>query len=452
MKILLMIFLLGAVPVGATPRYHPPSPTITTFPSGMKIFVLEDPEFPVVELTLYLTGGSVFDPPGKEGRASLALTSLRYGGTTSRSAEKIEEELDQMGATLQVQMGEEFGTLTLRLLKKDLNQGLEILFDLLQHPVFQPEKLKILQEQFRENLLREREEPVWLAFREFSKKVYSKSPWGRTPTPQSVSRLRREELIEYYQKEIGPDRLLGAVSGDFSTLEIMRELKIRSANWKPTGQPSPVYPDLNSRWEPGRWWIEKKGLTQSTLVVGHLGSRRENPDKYPLLLLNYILGGSGALTSRLGERVRVEGGQAYSVASSFGFSRVEGLFWAFAQTETSQTSEVLELLLKTLGEMAEKPTLSEEELRRAKQAILRSLFFDYETPQAILRDLVKFSLWGYPENYLEIFQERIDSLTREEVERVASYLRPKDLKILVVGSPDVKKELPSIGKFKRTQP
>ncbi|MBI4373828.1 MAG: insulinase family protein, partial [Deltaproteobacteria bacterium] len=156
-----------------------------------------------------------------------------------------------------------------------------------------------------------------------------------------------------------------------------------------------------------------------------------------------------SLSSRLGQRIRTEEGRAYGVWSQYGFGPERGLFYAAAQTEGGQTKEVVEGVGEIIRKMTTNPEISDEELERAKRAILSSFYFVYETPFGLVKDLAKFYLWGYPENYLETFQREVSSLTREEIERVCrEHLHPEGLKIVIVADPAVLDGLKSLGKFK----
>jgi zinc protease len=179
--------------------------------------------------------------------------------------------------------------------------------------------------------------------------------------------------------------------------------------------------------------IPRKDLTQSTVILGHLGARRENPDKFALLVMNFILGGSGSLTSRMGEEIRSTAGKAYGVWSDFGFGRDYGIFRAVAQTAIENTDWVAKKMVQMIGAMAANGDVTPDETAKARQAILRSLVFDFETRFAQVKEQARFHLWGYPDGYLVRFQKGIAAVTSHDVGRVAkTYLHPDGLKTLVV--------------------
>ena len=417
------------------PFYHPPAVQRETLSNGMTVLLLEDHELPTAQLTLLIRGGSLFDPKGKEGLASIALQAIREGGTVTRKPEAVEEELEFFGGALEVEAAQEWLQVSLHLLEKDRLKGMEILFDLLRHPSIDPHQFEILKKRAGEALLREADEPLSLALRKFPHLVYGeKSLWGRSPTPASLKKIDRKDVVRFQEAFLAPDRILLAASGDFNAIDFLRELKIQTAGWAPRGFPLAPAPEVNKTFAEENWFLPVKGLAQATIVTGHFGEKRSNPDKYPLLVMNYILGGSGALSSHLGEKIRVQGGKAYSVWSSFGFAEAPGLFSAVAQTAAAQTEEVVHDLKEAIGSFPATP-ITDEELSRAKQVLLRSFLFNYETSDALVKDLAKFQLWGYPENYIDLFQQEIQRLTKDDVERVAKqYLHPEGLKTLVVGA------------------
>lgn len=431
--------------------FRPLRPGVHDLPSGMKVFVLEDRTLPIVNLALYLKGGSVRDPKGREGLASLALQGIRFGGSRVRRPETVEETLEFVGGSLEVAVFPEFSTLSLAVLKKDLATGLDLLFDLLQEPAFDPRQVDILRKKSIEAVIREAEDPLRLGMREFPKRVYGEdSVWGRAPSARSLKRISRNDLAKYHRRFVAPNRMVIAASGDLTDLELIREIKIRTAGWGPAEESLLDLPAFERGFRPGLFFLPRKGLTQSTILIGHLGAKRDNPDKFALIAMNYILGGSGALTSRLGEEVRTQSGQAYSVWSHFGFGKEEGVFYAAAQTASASTTTVIGQMQKILSQMAVRPEISEAEIYRTKKVLKNSLFFDYETRFALVRDFAKFHLWGYPDDYLEIYQKEVAGLDRDAVQRVAGqYLHPEGWKILVVGPPEIEKQLRSFGPFEK---
>lgn len=432
------------------PFFKPLEPVTHQLSNGMEVFCIEDHEFPTAQLFLYIRGGSVYDPKEKEGLASIAMQTIRLGGVGGdkpRSPDSVEQTLEFVGASLEMGSSAEYYSASLTLMKKDLGTGLDLLFDLLRKPALDSGRFQIVKVKAQEGLAREKEDPLMLGYREYPRMVYGEdNPWGRRPAPKSVRQITREDVKKFHRESIHPDRMILAASGDFSAQELVSEIEKRTGDWRSSGAelipPTPV----EERFERGVSLVARKGLTQTTILSGHLGARRENPDKFPILVMNFVLGGGGALSSRLGDTIRTSAGKAYAVWSDYGFGKDYGLFRAVAQTASENTGWVVLKMHQMIREMNENPNFTDEEIHRAKQAILTSLIFDFETRFSQVKEQAKFHLWSYPPNYLEIFQREIAKVSKSDLERVAKrYLHPDGLKTLLISDPEkIQKDLSSL--------
>lgn len=438
-KILSLLFLVflaacSGRPGGSDGLFVPHTPSLTKLSNGTEVMVLEDHEFPTLQMQVYVRGGAVFDPPGQEGLAGLAMQSIRLGGAQGREPGKIEEDLEFVGASLEMSASAEFLSAGLSLMAKDADLGLDILFDLLRRPSLDATRFAVVKSRMKDAIQRDEEDPLQLASREFPKFVYGPdAAWGRRASVETLDKISREDVVAFCQKYLHPDRLLIAVSGDISEKDIVDKIRKRLDGWEAAKEPLPSIAPVSAAFEKSYKVLARKGLTQATVVMGHLSTRRDNPDKYALLVMNFILGGSGSLTSRMGEEIRSNAGKAYGVWSDFGFGKDLGLFRGVAQTALDNTGWVVKKMTAMIGQMATEPGVSPQELENAKKAILHSLVFDFETRFAQVKEQARFRLWDYPEDYIVRFQKGIAAVTREDVERVAkAYLHPEGLKTLIV--------------------
>lgn len=413
--------------------FHPLTPETQKLSHGMKLFYLKDSELPLVNLFFYIRGGSVYDPIGKEGLSSIAMQTLRLGGMKGLEPHEVEEGLEYSGASLEMGSSPEFFTVSLSLLKKDLDQGLKILFGLLKNPSLNRERFRIIKARAQDSLHRDDEDPLHLAMKQYPGMIYGNSVWGRKVTEDSLEAITLEDVKNFQEQFIHPERILVAVAGDISKKDLVEKIESYLGDWKFASTALPSVPLVEAHFKPASRVITQKGLTQSTVIVGHLGSRRDNPDKFALQIMNFILGGSGALTSRMGEAIRSDTGKAYSVWSDFGIGKDLGIFRAVAQTAISNTDWVTQKMTSMIRELATEPHFTEEEINRAKKSILRSMVFDYETRFSQVREQARLHFLGYPDHYLEILQQKMGEVTREDLERVSKkYLHPDGLKTLIV--------------------
>lgn len=442
---ILSLLLLSCGKKDEVSFFRPSKPQMATV-HGMTLFMLPDSRLPVFHTTLYIRGGAVLDPVGQEGLSGVAMEAIRLGGTrpngTNQKPEQIEEWIESVGGHMEFGTSPEYMTASLSILAKDTEQGLTTFFDLIRKPAVDSAQFEIFKRRAIDRLRRESEDPLRYAMKEFPPLVYGKgSLWGRRERITSLQTIQREDVLRFHQRFFHPNRMVLAVSGDFDPKDLVKRITELTQDWPPVQEALPEVSKLDKKFEPHWFLIPQPGLTQTTLVMGHFGETRDNPDKYPLLVMNFILGGSGSLVSRLGEEIRSVSGKAYAVWSLFSFNRDYGVFQGIAQTASPNAAWVVDKMKEMITQMATNPKITEEELNRAKASILRSFIFTYETKQALVNDLAKFYLWGYPADYLEEFQKAIAKVTVQDIERVAKrYLNPEGMKVLLVGDPDKIKE------------
>ncbi|QQR80316.1 MAG: insulinase family protein [Deltaproteobacteria bacterium] len=329
--------------------FVPQKPQHVVLKNGIEIYFIEDHELPVLDLMFYVRGGSVYDPVGKEGLSGVMMQSLRLGGTQDLKAEDVEEKIEDVAGTLEMGAQPEYFSGTLSLLKKDSDLGLDILFSLLQKPRFQSDRFQLVKSHALEALERETEEPFSYTNKEFSKMVYQNdlhpnqpvNTWGRFPSKETLQSISLEDVKAYFGKMLGPDRLVLAVSGDISKDELVQKIESRTQSWSRCATSLPPIDLVKPEQKPREKILTRPGLTQSTIFLGHLGTSRDNPDKFAIQVMNFLLGGGGALNSRMGEEIRSNAGKAYVVYSDFGFGKDKGVFRLIAQTALANTDWVV---------------------------------------------------------------------------------------------------------------
>lgn len=437
---------LSKIPLGPV---QAPAVQIETLSNGMKVYLLEDPELPILQVFAYIRAGSVYEPAEKTGLASILGTVLRTGGTLAKKPSEIDRLLDDRGASIETGMSGEYGTAALNALSKDANLLLPLFFEILASPRFEESAIQLSIARKIENLKRINDEPEKIAVREFPKLLYgADSVWARTPTASSLSAVKKSDLQKYHAQFYHPDRVVLAVAGDFKKAEMLALLEKSTQAWPKATAPMPSLPTIQKQWDKGVYLINKPG-GQSTLVIGHYGDKRDNPDKFALILMNYMLGGD-IFSSKLGEEVRSNRGWAYSIYSRFGLETTFGLFYSIAQTKTATTSDVIALVEKIISDFNRGQGFGSQSLAAAKSAILNQLMGDWDPRFGYVKERARLSYFNYPENYLDLFQKKLSGVSLEEVKKVSrQYLYPDKLKILVVGDAEkLKKALEKWGTVK----
>lgn len=425
------IALLENKPV---PEFTPPPIQTHTFKNGARLYFLKNSELPVFEMSILWAYGSIHDPWEKRGLSAFVLHGMRSGGTKEFSPQVLDETLEQVAANINVESSEEYSTVTLQTMKDDIDLGLKTVVQMLRTPAFNQERLEIVKKRLLDQISRRNEEPMDTAEREFAQQLYGdKSVWARLSNRETVSALTREDALKAHQKNMSPDRLWIAVSGDIGFDTLVGKLESHFGDWQSHKVEIAPIPQVPYEWEPVTQVIDR-AINQSSLVMGYFGSRRNNPDKYALILVNQIIGGS-TFGSRLGSQIRTNLGLAYSVYSRYGFGTDYGSFEIKASTKSASTISVIMETKKVLQAVRDSRPLTQDELDFAKKTILNQLIFEYENPFSIVKARRYYDFFGYPPNYLEIYQDEIKKVELEKIHQVVQkYVFPDRLIVMIVGN------------------
>lgn len=426
-------------------EFHFPQIVTQELDNGMKLYLKEDHELPLVEMTLMVGGGSILDPLEKTGLSEFFAEVLATGGAGELSAAELEAELEGRAAELSVTSSDYAYEIHLSLHRQDLRRGFEILCDLLRRPRFEAERLELARKQLLESIHRKNDAPGSIARRLLSEAIYPQHPFGSVPAVAAVNSFSRVDLIDLHERYFHPNNVWMAVSGAVEQAELMVLLQQLLADWQPVQLPDMQLPELPSA-PPARVFIVDKAVPQTSIMMGHAGISKDNPDLLPLQVANYILGGGG-FNSRMMREVRSNRGLAYSVYSYFQIGRhLPGMFIAASETKCGSTSEVVSLMRELMQQMIDEQ-VSLAELALAKQSMINSFVFAFNDTHAVVSRKLRLGFYAYPERYLETYREKIAAVTVADVQRVAQqYLRPEQLQIVLVGTTaDFDKDVEAFG-------
>ncbi len=415
-----------------TITFTPPKPNKVELQNGITLFLLEDNELPVLDISATIRTGSIYEPENKTGLASLTATVMRTGGTANRSGDEIDETLEFIAGSIGVHSSNTNVGASLSVLKKDTDLGLEIFADILMNPVFDQRKIDLAKKATIEGIRRKNDDPGSIAGREFKKLVYAGHPFSREPSIPSVSSIKREDLLWFHENYLHPNQIIMSVSGDFKEEEIIQKIKKTFEKWKRKKVKLPEIKPLKKKFSYSVNYVEKD-TSQSVIRLGHLGVKISNPDHYALQLMDDILGGN-SFQSRLMQDIRTDRGLAYSVWSYFGAGVFDyGAFTIGSETKASSTAKVIQLMLEHINKIRNEP-VSGEELGNAKKFIENSFVFKFSTSAKIANRMAFFQFYGIPMSYLDTYLENMRKVTVEDIQRVAQqYLKPDGIIITVVG-------------------
>lgn len=408
--------------------------------NGLVLLVAERPTLPMVTLQLLVKAGSLREPKEKAGLAHLTAVLLTLG-TTSRSALEISEAIEFMGGSLSSGAARDSAMVSLTVLKRDLEKGLELFADVLLHPAFREAEIERKMREIKGSIRQKQEDPGTVAWEAFIAQLFGGHAYGRPVegTGESLDRISRQDLVEFHQRYYLPNASILAAAGDVTLEELKGLLAKHLKGWQKREVPpfasSPIAP------LPTRQVVKiDRGVTQAHILWGHVGIERQNPDFYPMVVMNHILGGGG-LTSRLMRSIREERGWAYDVHSHFTPGLLPGAFWVNLQTKNETAGAAVQEVLRQIEVIRERG-VTEEELQDAKAYITGSFPLRFDTNDEVVSLLAQVELHNLGMDYVEQYPRLINAVTQEDVRRVARQRLDLDRYLLLVLANQGKAQLP----------
>ena len=402
-------------------------------PNGMILFLVEDHNLPMIELSASIKAGSVYDPPDKVGLAEITGATLRTGGTAKMSGDKIDEELDRIGASIETNIDLNKGQVSMSVLMEDIDKGLSILADILMNPQFAPDKIDIEKMNQKSMIARRNDLPQWIADREFGKLVYGEtSVYARTVEYKTIDNITRDDLIAFHKKYFHPNAVIMGVWGEFNTPEMLTKITNAFASWKPAELNLPELPQVDYHYSPSVHLVKKDDINQTNIRMGHIGGTMDDPDYFALTVMNSILGKS--FSGRLFKEVRSEQGLAYHVGGGYQCNfDYPGLLSLNCETKSQSTIQAIKSMMDEVKRISQQE-VTDEELEMAKNSYLNSFVFQFDSNGKIVNRLLTYEYYGFPLDFLQKTKENIQKVTKKDVLRVAqTHLHPSDLVVLAVG-------------------
>jgi len=425
------------IPIPALHAFKPQQPTRIELKNGIVIFLQEDHELPFVSGSVLIPGGAHDEGPAKTGLVELYGQTWRTSGTAKLDGDALDDLLEAKAAHIETAGGEDSTSLSWESLKGDSDQVLLLALDLLFHPAYNAQKLRLAQQQVATSIVRRNDEEDEIAERESAKLVYGPdSPYTRQPELASIGKVTVDDLNAWHDRTL-TGKLIVSVGGDFDPAAM--EAKLRAAfESLPAAKPAPERHETFAGPTPGVYFVNKEDVNQSNIEIVGLGTDRHNPDVPKLALMNDILG--GGFSGRLMQKIRTEKGLAYEVGGGYGFAYDHpAAFRVVALTKSASTVEATKAALAEIAGLTTRD-FTEVELSRAKDNILNSFLFRYDTREKVLAERVRLEFYGYPADYLETYKAALEKVTLADVNAVAKkYIHPDKLAILVVGNgPEIK--------------
>ena len=403
-------------------------------PGGIEAWLVEDHTNPIIAARFTWLGGGALDPDGKEGLADMA-SALIDEGAGELTSQEFQTRLEDLAVTLRFDAG--YDTFGGRL--KTLSGNRDAAFDLARlavtAPRFDAEPVERIRSQIISGLKRDSEDPDEVAQRTLTRLLFPDHPYGRQVdgTEDSIAAITIADMKGFAAGRLARNNLIVGVVGDITAADLAPLLDATFG-----GLPGEAAPWTVSEVEPaakGETRVVSKPVPQSAIVFAHAGLKRDHPDYYAAVVMNYVLGG-GSFASRLHSEVREKRGLAYSVYSGLYPYRHSALVWGAAGTANARVGETVEVVRKEWRRMAEHG-LTGDELTDAKTYLTGSFPLRFSSSGRIASILVAMQVNDLGIDYLERRNGLIEAVTLEDANRVARQILDADkLTVVVVGQPE----------------
>jgi zinc protease len=404
-------------------------------PNGLVLLLWENHRLPIVVAEAHVNDVSLREPADKAGVATL-MGNLLDEGTPKHSGEQIAETIEDVGGQLSL----EASGGSVKVLSNNRSLGLGLLLECLHEPNFPSDAFDREREHQLAAIDDAQRQPMERGMMLFRKLVYGKHPFGRPAmgTHKIVETLKPADCATFHAQLFVPNNMQLAIAGDFNPDEVIAEIKHLTADWKRGELPPLSLPKLEPQTEFVQKFITMPEAVQLQFFMGHLGIRRENPDYYKLLVMDFILGTGPGFTDRLSSRLRDREGLAYTVSANISSSAGEepGMFTCYIGTEAKNFSKVKEQFLEELNRIrteAPKP----EEVSDVQKYLLGQLPFEFTTNAQIAGRLLTVERYHLGFDYLADFRRAISAVTTADILAMAKkHLDPEHMVLVAAGAID----------------
>ncbi|HKY28982.1 MAG TPA: pitrilysin family protein [Pyrinomonadaceae bacterium] len=403
----------------------------TTLANGIVVVLVKDTRLPLVSYRLAFRTGDAHDPRELPGLTDL-LTGLVTEGTQSLTSRQIADEVGRMGATLSAGATADYSTIAASSLSAFGDNMLELIADVTRNPSFPDNEVELLKQNTKESLKQQRAQPTFLATEMLSRVIFGEHPYSVVaPTLESLEAVTREKIAEFHRSMFLPNNAVLVAAGDIDQDTLLKRIEALFGDWQPGELPKDDFSNPPVRSSRSAYLVDRPGSAQSNIVIANLGITRTSPDYFPMLVMHTVLGANAS--SRLFMNLREEKGYTYGAYSSLDARRAAGTFRVSAEVRSVVTGDSLKEFFYELDRIREQP-VSEQEIADAQSYLTGVFPLRLETQEGLIDQLVQIKMYGLPDNYLETYRERIQAVTGDDIQQVATkYVKPDEAAVVIVG-------------------
>ncbi|MHC4598141.1 MAG: M16 family metallopeptidase [Planctomycetota bacterium] len=412
--------------------FHLPRFEKRVLQNGLTVYLMEKRDVPLIALSMVFPAGAVRDGK-RSGLAFLTAEALTLG-TEKRTKKELQEALDSLGASWSVWAAKEYAEISLSFLREDREAILAILRELVLQPRFDPGEFEARKQRLLSELEQDREIPSAVIANYFDRLLFGDHVLGNPVdgTRSAVSAVGLEEVRAFYKAHYVPAGSALAVAGDFDARAMAEKLEGLLGGWE--GGKPPALPGVEPPAAPSETrvvLVNKDDAKETRFMVGGIGLPRNHPDATAVAVVNTVFG--GRFTSWLNDTLRVERGLTYGAHSGFAHHRFHGRFALWSFTETSHTTEALDLVLSLLTKL-HREGIDEKTLRSAKNYMKGQFPPRYQTAERFAGFLTEMFLYGLDRDHIDEFCARVEGVTPQKARKLVRKYFPKErLQFVLIG-------------------
>ena len=404
-----------------------------TSPTGIKAWLVEDHSIPFTALELRFRGGTSLDEPDKRGAIYL-MSGLIEEGAGDMDARTYARKLEALAASFSYRATDDTVSISVRFLTENRDDVFDLLRTTIHEPRFDQEAIDRVRAQVISGLKSDQTDPNDIAERSFAAMAYGDHPYAGDGkgTIESVSTLTRDDIVAAYDNVFAKDRLYVGAVGDITAEELGVLVDTLLANLPATGKPIPGRADVNI---PAGVSIVDFDTPQSVALFGHGGIDRDDPDFFAAYILNHILGGGG-FESRLMQEVREKRGLTYGVSTFLVSKDLASVYLGSVSSANDRIADAVEVIRQEWARAATEG-VTQKELDNAKTYLTGAYPLRFDGNGRIAGIVVGMQMENLPIDYIATRNDKVNAVTLEEVNRVASeLLDPEGLHFTIVGKPE----------------
>lgn len=399
--------------------------------NGAVLLLMERHDVPLIAFHALVRGGASSDPPDAYGMSSL-LAGLLEKGAGNRDAAAFAEAVASVGGDIETEASIESISVSGSFLARDQALMVELLADMLQRPKLEHTQFDTLRARYIEFLRAAKDSNVGALTSIYgAASLFGGHPYGRPVdgSEASLGTIGHEALQRYYREQIGADRLILAVAGDFETARLRQQLMRAFAGWRKAASALPAVPKLERATTRRVLLVDAPDSVQSYFWAANLAVPRNDPRRAALDVVNTLFG--GRFTSMLNSELRVRTGLSYGASSRFDRRTVLGHWELSSFTQTATTIEAIDLALATLDEL-HAGTIDAATLASGKRYVQGQFPLALETSDQWALQLASLELYGLDRRYIDDYAAAVDALAPEDARRVVREVFPKSSELILV--------------------